>query len=221
MVCKNVGCFRDLRGSEPPVHGSPVYNLIRSFTAARRVSEAAGFENALCWGQYKSRAVLEIVLRDVGFWFSGPSQLTDDVMYSTVVLVALAVSAVTDRLTLSRDESKVLDFIDNINSKQARFSLPEHLAVHLHAYNCFVSAARCSAEHVCFPHGRFCPVRSERLPQHGCFRMDGALMSRKGRCTKRSMAFRHLNRIGRRTGCSTSRCVTSAEDPRSTLALCT
>jgi hypothetical protein len=37
-----------------------------------------------------------------------------------VVLVALAVGAVTDRLTLSRDESKVLEFIDNIRSKQER-----------------------------------------------------------------------------------------------------
>jgi hypothetical protein len=32
----------------------------------------------------------------------------------------LAVGAVTDRLTLSRDESKVLEFIDNIRSKQER-----------------------------------------------------------------------------------------------------
>mmetsp|Transcript_64661 Transcript_64661/g.134810 ORF Transcript_64661/g.134810 Transcript_64661/m.134810 type:complete len:153 (-) Transcript_64661:279-737(-) len=38
----------------------------------------------------------------------------------TVVLVALAVGAVTDRLTLSRDESKVLEFLDNIKSKQER-----------------------------------------------------------------------------------------------------
>jgi hypothetical protein len=37
-----------------------------------------------------------------------------------VVLVALAVGAVTDRLTLSRDESKVLEFIDNIRCKQER-----------------------------------------------------------------------------------------------------
>jgi hypothetical protein len=37
-----------------------------------------------------------------------------------VVLVALAVGAVTDRLTLSRDESKVLEFIDNIRNKQER-----------------------------------------------------------------------------------------------------
>lgn len=37
-----------------------------------------------------------------------------------VVLVALAVGAVTDRLTLSRDESKVLEFLDNIRSKQER-----------------------------------------------------------------------------------------------------
>jgi len=36
----------------------------------------------------------------------------------TVVLVALAVGAVTDRLTLSRDESKVLEFIENIRNKQ-------------------------------------------------------------------------------------------------------
>ena len=38
----------------------------------------------------------------------------------TVVLVALAVGAVTDRLTLSRDESKVLEFIENIRNKQER-----------------------------------------------------------------------------------------------------
>merc|ERR1712216_511474 len=37
-----------------------------------------------------------------------------------VVLVALAVGAVTDRLTLSRDESKVLEFIENIRNKQDR-----------------------------------------------------------------------------------------------------
>jgi len=37
-----------------------------------------------------------------------------------VVLVALAVGAVTDRLTLTRDESKVLEFIDNIRNKQER-----------------------------------------------------------------------------------------------------
>jgi len=37
-----------------------------------------------------------------------------------VVLVALAVGAVTDRLTLSRDESKVLEFIENIRNKQER-----------------------------------------------------------------------------------------------------
>jgi hypothetical protein len=37
-----------------------------------------------------------------------------------VVLVALAVGAVTDRLTLSRDESKVLEFIENIRAKQVR-----------------------------------------------------------------------------------------------------
>ena len=35
-----------------------------------------------------------------------------------MVLVALAVGAVTDRLTLSRDESKVLEFIENIRNKQ-------------------------------------------------------------------------------------------------------
>jgi len=38
-----------------------------------------------------------------------------------VVLVALAVGAVTDRLTLSRDESKVLEFIDNIRNKQVSY----------------------------------------------------------------------------------------------------
>ena len=37
-----------------------------------------------------------------------------------VVLVALAVGAVTDRLTLTRDESKVLEFMDNIRTKQDR-----------------------------------------------------------------------------------------------------
>lgn len=37
-----------------------------------------------------------------------------------MVLVALAVGAVTDRLTLSRDESKVLEFIENIRAKQVR-----------------------------------------------------------------------------------------------------
>ena len=38
-----------------------------------------------------------------------------------MVLVALAVGAVTDRLTLSRDESKVLEFIDNIRNKQVSY----------------------------------------------------------------------------------------------------
>ena len=38
-----------------------------------------------------------------------------------MVLVALAVGAVTDRLTLSRDESKVLEFIDNIRNKQVPY----------------------------------------------------------------------------------------------------
>ncbi|EKX43121.1 hypothetical protein GUITHDRAFT_110850 [Guillardia theta CCMP2712] len=47
-----------------------------------------------------------------------------------VVLVALAVGAVTDRLTLSRDESKVLEFIENIRSKQERKSAAAQMLQH-------------------------------------------------------------------------------------------
>jgi len=47
-----------------------------------------------------------------------------------VVLVALAVGAVTDRLTLSRDESKVLEFIENIRAKQDRKILAAKMLQH-------------------------------------------------------------------------------------------
>jgi hypothetical protein len=47
-----------------------------------------------------------------------------------VVLVALAVGAVTDRLTLSRDESKVLEFIENIRNKQVLAPPSSHATEH-------------------------------------------------------------------------------------------
>lgn len=63
---------------------------------------------------------------------------------SSVVLVALAVGAVTDRLTLSRDESKVLEFIDNIRNKQASLYVPGSVFTVIYC----TSQLRCISSHL-------------------------------------------------------------------------
>ena len=85
-----------------------------------------------------------------------------------VVLVALAVGSVTERLTLTRDESKVLEFIESIRNTQVR---PPAGRRRMRAVEsgCFeFPTAACGAAAVLTPRSLLAAGRTARQQRRGC-----------------------------------------------------
>jgi len=108
-----------------------VFTLAYSMVVAERPegpnTNLADFENSI-W-------VIIITMTTVGYGDTYPKTplgRTVAVIASllAIVLVALTVNAVTERLSLTRDESKVLEFIEDVDARRDRRAAGAHVVAH-------------------------------------------------------------------------------------------